>query len=125
TTRSLEAGSYHVIDQTMFVGDVGFLELVGELGFVGLLDEVIEASVIGLEDRVLRRDIDRVAKLQDVVKRRASEIADRIVEVVHGHRNAAAGCVENLVLYGLAVFTDELDGQLALAGELEVGRAVL
>jgi hypothetical protein len=49
--------------------------------------------------------------------RGAGEIADRLVEVVHRHGDAGAGGIEDLVLDGLAVFADELDGQLALAGE--------
>ena len=53
------------------------------------------------------------------------EVADRIVEVVHGHGHAGARRLEHFVLDDLAVFADELDGQRALAREQEVGGAVL
>src|SRR5690606_1054124 len=60
-----------------------------------------------------------------VVEGSAGEIADGLVEIVHGHGHAGAGCIENLVLYDLAILADELDGELAFPGKLEVGRAVL
>ena len=60
-----------------------------------------------------------------VVERGVGEVADRVVEVVHGHGDAGAGRLEHFVLDDLAVFAGELDGQRALAGEAEVGGAVL
>src|SRR5690606_23458927 len=58
----LEAGSHHVVDQAMFVGDVCFLELVGELSFVDLLEDVLEAAVIDLENRILRGKVHGIAE---------------------------------------------------------------
>ena len=123
--RPLQACGHHVVDQPVFVGELLFLELVGKFGIEHLLKDVLEAAVIGLEDRVLRRKVDRIATLQAVVEGSAGEIADGLVEIVHGHGHAGAGCIENLVLYDLAILADELDGELAFPGKLEVGRAVL
>src|SRR5690606_38760502 len=55
----------------------------------------------------------------------AGEVANRLVEVVHGHGDAAAGGIEDLVLNDLAVLALETDCQPALAREHEVGGAVL
>ncbi|ABC91098.1 NADP-dependent isocitrate dehydrogenase protein [Rhizobium etli CFN 42] len=121
----LQGRGDHVVDQTVFVGDPGFLELILEFGLVDFLEDVLEAAVIGLEDGVLGRQVDRPFAHQAVHHRGAGEFADRFVEVVHGHGNAGARRVEDLLLDDGAVFTDELDRQLALAGELEVGCAVL
>ena len=105
--------------------DAGLLEPVLELGLVDLLEQVLEAAVIGLEDRVLGRQIDRIAARQAIVQRGAGEIADRIVQVVHGHCDPGGGGVIDLVLDRLAVLADELDGQLALARKAEIGGLVL
>ena len=67
-----------------------------------LLEEVLEAAVVGLEDRVLRRQVDGEAAVEAVAHRRAREVADRVVEVVHRHRDAAAGEVEDVDLDRLA-----------------------
>ena len=101
------------------------LEFLLELAVEDFLEDVLEAAVIGLEDRVLGREIDRVVARQAVIQRRAGEVADRIVEIVHRHRDAGAGRLEHFVLDHGAVLADELDRQRALAGELEVGGAVL
>ena len=52
---------------------------------------------------------------QAVVEAGAGEVADRIVEVVHAHRDAGGGEVEHFMLDLLAILADPLDGQLALA----------
>ena len=101
------------------------VELGLELGVEDLLEDVLEAAVIGLEDGVLGREIDRVLAAQAVVERGAGEVADRVVEVVHRHGDAGARELEHFLLDHRAVLAVELDGQLALAGHLEVGGAVL
>jgi hypothetical protein len=63
--------------------------------------------------------------VQAVVERCARKIPDRRVEVIHRQRNAAAWRVEHVPLDHLAIIAGEFNGQLAFAGELEVGRAVL
>ena len=87
----LHRGSDHVVDQPVFVGDAGGLELALELALVHLGEEVLEATVVALEDRVLGRDVDRVAAVEPVAHRGAGEVADRVVEVVHRHRDAGTG----------------------------------
>src|SRR5262249_60667832 len=55
----------------------------------------------------------------------AREVADRVVEIVHRHRHAGAGELEHFAFDLLSVVTDEAEIKLALAGDLEVGRAIL
>ena len=100
-------------------------ELVLELLVEHLLEDVGEAAVIDLHDRVLGREIERIAAVERVVHRGAREIADRVVKVVHRHRDAGARELEHLALDLLAVVADEGEVELALAGHLEVGGAVL
>ena len=97
-----------------------------ELGLVDLFEEVFEAAVVALEDRVLRRQVDGVAAVQAVAQRRAREVADRVVEVVHRQRDAAAGEVVDVELDRLAAVLRRVrERQRALAGHDHVGRAVL
>src|SRR3954463_730725 len=64
--------------------------------------------------------------VEAVVHRRAREVADGVVEVVHRHRDAATGRLEDLVLDRRgAVLRRERDRQRPLAGEPEVGGPVL
>ena len=62
---------------------------------------------------------------EPVVEGGAREVADRVVEIVHGHGDARARRLEHLALDHLAVLAGELERDGALAGELEVGGAVL
>src|SRR3984957_9238214 len=110
----------------MFVGNSGGFEVALELAFVDLLEEIFEEPVVALEDRVLRREIHRIAAVQAIARRGAREVADRVVEVVHRHRDAAAREVVYVELNPLAaVLGGEGKGQLALARNHQVGRAVL
>ena len=88
----------HVVDQPVLVGDPGRLELGLELGLEDLGEDVLEPAVVGLEDRVLRGQVERVAAVQRVAHRRPGEVADRVVEVVHAHGDAAAGEPRHLEL---------------------------
>ena len=97
-----------------------------ELGLVDLLEEVFEAPVVALHDRVLGREVDREAAVEPVAHRRAREVADRVVEVVHRHRDAAAREVVDVELDRLVAVLGRVgERQRALAGDDEVGRAVL
>ena len=120
----------HVVDQAVLVGQAGLLELVLELGVEDVLEDVLERAVVGLEDRVLGREVDRVLALQAVGERRAGEVLDRLVEVVHPHRprrrrpgmsttSSSIGSPEDSSV-GVQVMVT-----LAGAGDLEVGRPVL
>jgi hypothetical protein len=110
----------------VLVGEPGLVEVGLELGVEDLLEEVLEAPVVGLHDRVLGRHVDRHAAVQAVAQRGAREVADRLVEVVHGHRHAAAREVEDVADDRLAaVLGREGEGQVALARDHEVLGAVL
>src|SRR6266705_2701026 len=63
--------------------------------------------------------------MQSIVQRGAGEIADRVVEIVHRHGDAAARELEHLPLDPGAVVAEEAERQLALARYLEVRGAVL
>ncbi|CDX59859.1 NADP-dependent isocitrate dehydrogenase (modular protein) [Mesorhizobium plurifarium] len=125
TARPLQARSDHVVDQAVLVPEFPRLEFGLEFLLVDLLEDILEAAVIGLEDGVLGRQIDWEVAQQAIVQRGAGEFADRFVEIVHGHGDAGARRVIDIVLDHLAVLADELDRQLALAGEAEVGGAIL
>ena len=120
-----QRGGHHVVDQAVLVGELLGLELRLELAVEDLLEDVLEAAVIDLENRVLGREIDRIAAHQAVVERGAGEIDDGIVEIVHRHGDAGAGRLEHFLLDHGAVLADEFHRQRALAGEFEVGGAVL
>ncbi len=109
----------------MLVSDAETRELGLELVLVNLLEDILETSVIDLQDRVLGRKVHRILAHGAVVERGAGEIADRIVQIVHRHRDAGAGELEHLLLDHLAVVAFETDREAALAGRLEVGRPVL
>ncbi|MNU95002.1 hypothetical protein D3C71_850050 [compost metagenome] len=109
----------------MLIGDTGFVELRLELGLVDFFEDILEAAVIGLEDGVLRGEVNRPLAHQAIIHGGAGEFADGFVEVVHGKSHASARGIEDVLFDDLAVFTDELDRQLALAGELEIGCLVL
>ncbi|EEY04764.1 NADP-dependent isocitrate dehydrogenase [Brucella melitensis bv. 3 str. Ether] len=123
--RPLERRGDHVVDEAVFVPDLLFFKLRLEFGVEDFLEDVLEAAIIGLEDGVLRGEIDRIAALQAVIEGSACEFADRFVQIIHGHGHASRRGLIDFMFDGLAIFTDELDRQCALAGELEVSRAVL
>ncbi len=126
TALPLHGRGDHVVDETVLVGEAGVFELLLELFEEDLLEDVLEATVVGLEDGVFSREVDRVVAVETVVERGASEIADRLVEVVLHLRDAVARGVEDLEADRLRpVIRGELHGELALAGEAEVGGAVL
>ena len=79
----LQRGGDHVVDEPVLVREPGRLEVGLELGCEHLGEDVLEPAVVRLEDRVLRRQVHRVAAGQAVPQRRAGEVADRVVEVVH------------------------------------------
>src|SRR3546814_5066841 len=88
-------------------------------------EQILEAAVIGLEDRVLGRQIHRPLAREAIVEAGACEVADRIVEIVHAHRDARRGELEHLLVAPRAVLAFEHHAQLAGAGDAEVGRARL
>ena len=123
----LHRGGDHVVDQPVLVGQTRGVEVGLELGLEDLGEDVLERAVVRLEDRVLRRQVDGIVALQPVGQRRASEVRDRVVEVVHPHCDSAIGAVVgDYVLDGVgAVLGRERDGELSGAGHLEVRRLVL
>ena len=116
--------SHHVVDQPVLVSEPAPLELLAELSLIHLGEDILEAPVIGLEDRVLGGEIDRIVAHQPVIQARTREVADRIVEIEHGERHAAALELVHLMLDARAVLADEADGELALARHAEVRGAV-
>ena len=98
------------------------LELVGE----DLREEILELAVVRLEDRVLRAEVDGIVPLETVAEARPREVANRVVEVVHPHRDAAVraelGDLEGL---RLATLRRVGDRHRAFAGHLEIRGLVL
>ena len=90
TALPLQRGGDHVVDQAVFVGEAGGLELLLELGLVDLGEEVLEAPVVALEDRVLGRGLR--GRVQGGVRGRRPHLRtppDRR----HGRRRAVVGGV--------------------------------
>ena len=125
TAGPFERRRDHVVNQAMLIGEAKSLELRSELGVENFLEDVLEAPVIGLQNCILRGEINRVLAQQAVVQRSAREVTDRLVQVVHRHRNASSRELEDFLLDHRAVIAFELDRQAALAGHLEIGRAIL
>ena len=123
----LQAGGHHVIDQPVLVGQALLVELLLVLLVEDALELVLEHPVIALEDGVLRRQVDRVTLLQPIVERRAGEVLDRLLEVVHPHDDAAVfGDLHHFVHDRLAaVFGGERHRERAGPVHLEVRRPVL
>src|SRR5262249_30132312 len=69
--------------------------------------------------------VERITAVERVIHRCAREIADRVVEIVHRHGDAAAGELEHLAFDLLAVVANEGEIKLTLAGYQEIGGAVL
>jgi hypothetical protein len=110
----------------VFVGEAGGLELTLELALVDLGEEILEATVVALEDRVLSRHVDGEAAVEPVAHRGAGELAERLVEVVHRHRDAAAGKVVDVELNRLGAVLRRVDeSQRSRARHDQVGGAVL
>src|SRR5262249_13648129 len=96
-----------------------------ELRVEDFLENILEPPVIDFDDRILGREIERVAAVERVIHRCAREIADRVVEIVHRHGDAAARELEDFALDLLAVVADEREIKLALARHPKIGGAVL
>ncbi len=106
--RPFHRRRHHVVDQPVLVSELLGGVLVLELLVEHLLEDVLEAAVVDFQDGVLGRQIERIAARQRVVHRGAREIADRVVEIVHGQSDAGGGRLEHFALDDLAVIADKL-----------------
>ena len=109
----------------MLIHQTQFLELGRIISVEHFLEDVLETAIIGFQDRVLGRQIDRVFASQTKGKAGMGKVADRVVEVVHGHSHARAWVIKHFVLNHLAVFADEFDRELTGAWNFEIGGFVL
>ena len=122
----LQRGGDHVVDEPVLVSEPLGVHLRLELLEVHLLEDVLEAAVVDLQDRVLRGHVQRVVALDRVVEARAGEAEDRIVRVVHTHRDARGLELHDLPGLRLAAAVrGEGHRERALAGDDHVRRAVL
>uniref|UniRef100_A0A182IRC3 Uncharacterized protein n=1 Tax=Anopheles atroparvus TaxID=41427 RepID=A0A182IRC3_ANOAO len=87
-TLGLHAVGDHIVDQPVLVPDAGRIELLLVVLFVDLLEEVLEATVVLLQDRVLGAEVERELSIQCDLERRVGKVPDRVVQVVHAHRDA-------------------------------------
>ncbi|CAB4566819.1 unannotated protein [freshwater metagenome] len=110
----------------MVVLETEFVELRLELTLEDLCEDVLEATVVSLEDRVLGGEIDRILPCDSVVEGGTSEVADRIIQVVHRHRDARAWELEDLELHRRrAILWLEGHSEGSFTWNLEVSGAVL
>ena len=110
----------------MLVGDPLGGEIGGKFSCENLLKNVFESTVIHFENRIFCRKIHRVATGESVAKTGPGEVANRVIEVVHRHRNASGWKVEDLEVHRLrTIRRRKCQRQHAWAGNLHVGSAVL
>ena len=110
----------------MFVNDAGFAILGFEIIGVNFFEQILEAAIIGLQDGVLGRKIHRPAAIEAIVQAGAGEVADAVVKVVHAHGDARRREFEYLFLdHARTILRFPAHGQLAGAGHLEIGGAIL
>ena len=122
----LQRGRHHVVDEAVLVRDARLLEIFHKLGREDLRKQILEPSVVRLEDGVLRGHVDGVIAGQAVPERRAREVPDGLVEVVHAHGDTTGRKVEHVELHRLgAVRGRESHGQRSGGLDLEVGCPVL
>jgi hypothetical protein len=86
---------------------------------------VPKSAAIGLEDRVFGRQVQRPAALQRKVKARLGEASDRVVKIVHTHRDTAAGELEDFMHLRLATLRGERHCQSAGFRYDEICRGIL
>src|SRR5262249_25335686 len=84
-----------------------------------------KAPIVFLEYRILCRQIERIAALERIIHRGAREIADRGVEIVHRHDDAAARRLEHFPLDQLALIADVLEAKRALGRKFKFGGTIL
>mmetsp|Transcript_9039 Transcript_9039/g.18093 ORF Transcript_9039/g.18093 Transcript_9039/m.18093 type:complete len:275 (-) Transcript_9039:167-991(-) len=82
---TLEYLSNHIVDQTVFVPEVGSLEALTELGIVHALECLHEQAIVTLHDGVLGRVDHRHVALEAVGEARASKRVNAFQRVVHAH----------------------------------------
>ena len=73
----------------MLVRKTCFIEICFEFINEDFFEQIFELTVVGLQDGVLGAHVHGVITRQAITKRRASKVADAVVEVVHTHRDAA------------------------------------
>lgn len=101
-SAGFERVSNHVIDESMFVPDSFFLESGLELGFVNFRENVLsniihslfflrnlESAIVFFENGVFGGKIKWPFSAGGEDHAASSEIADRLVGIVHSHCNAA------------------------------------
>ncbi len=120
-----ECGGYHVIDQAVLVSDACLGEFLFEFGFEHFFEEIFEAAIIGFHDGVFGGEVNWPLAVQTVIHRCAGKIADRIVEVVHRHRDARTFKFEHIEIDILAICAFKDEAQLARSRDQRVGGAVL
>ena len=118
--------SHHVIDQAMFISDACFFEFCRKFTFENLFEQVFKPAVIGLQNSVFGAQIDRPAAGEAIIHTGAGEIANAIVQVIHGHGDPRTGEVKHFPLDGLtAVFWLKFYRQFAGTGDPEVRGPIL
>ncbi len=71
----------------MFISDAGLLKFGLEFILIHLLENILKPSVIGFQDRILGRHVERVFFCQRHLERGTGKAVDRLVGIVHRHRD--------------------------------------
>ena len=79
----LEGAGNHIIDQTVFVDDTGFLVSLFEFILIDILEDVFKSSVVFLEDGVLRRKVERPFFAERHIEAAPGKALYRLVGVIH------------------------------------------
>src|SRR5262249_2510280 len=90
-TVALDDLGHHVIDEPVLIGEASGIEIGLELRLEYFSEDVLEPAIVGLEDGVFGRQVQREATVKRVRDRGPRVVPDRVVKVVHAHRDPAAG----------------------------------
>ena len=123
--RPFQGRCDHIINQTVFVNDIGFGKFGLKLSRKHFGKQILKAAIIGFEDRVLGREIKRPSAIKRIIHAGAGKIANGIVKIIHAHRDAGRRKIEYFLFDTRAVCALPDHLQLAGAGNKKVRRLVL
>lgn len=105
----LERLSHHVIDQTVFIPQIGTFEFLAVILFIDVLEDILEAAIVFLEDGVFGGHVERHLFGKGHLETAVGKPTDGVVGVVHGKPDTTVGgeVVDLEVLRGTAVSWSE------------------
>jgi hypothetical protein len=93
---ALNSVGHHVINQSVFIPELTFLELCLIVLVVDLLEDVFESTIVLLQDGVLGRQVQRVVALDGKLEGAMGKLLDGLVRVIHTQQYTRAFELEDL-----------------------------